>query len=175
MAGIAVVTVAALGLMIGAFWSMTSGTGFFSNQDSGDLAASDSVEEPQQQPQPQASSSNTPKQQTPTPTPTPSQTQTPPAPSSNELVSGQWLMSPYAILKDDNKLIISGTLQNRSQEKKSGEVRVFVYVNGQAVAAGTDEVVDVAPGGAVDLFMPTGQEWVPGNKVLYVDVIESDG
>ena len=147
LAGATVLAVGAMSLM---FWLMASG-------------APPATEEPVDAAPPAAASN------APTPTPTPEPTSTiPAAPPANELVSNEWLLSPYAVQQDNGNLVVTGTLQNLSDTSRSATVTVYVYVSNQMIAAATGQVADVAAGESVEVSFPSGMAWQPGSKVLLV-------
>lgn len=104
----------------------------------------------------------------PEPTPTPTAVETPPAPTSNELTSNDWVLSPYAVIREQGNLVVTGTLQNLAAADRSATIRVFVYVSGSPVAVGVGEVRDVPAGQSVEVALPSGAAWTAGNKVLLV-------
>ena len=164
--GLAIVTVAVLGLMVGGFWSLLSGTGFVDRDEIVPAAE----EQDQSAAEPAPAPAEPPADEAPA---EPGEVviediPAPAAPASNELANNDWLLSPYAIIKDDNQLVVTGTLKNRSPEARSAIMRVFVYVNGSHVATGVGEVRDVGPNASVEVSLPSGAEWAPGNKVLLV-------
>ena len=175
-----VVGIAVVGVMIGGAWSLLGGKGLFQSENPRELASApvetESAEDegpaadsasPTPAPEPTETASASPE---PTPSPTPTPVVTPAAPASNELVSGQWLLSPYAIVKDEEMLVVTGTLQNLGTEAASAEVRVFVYVDGRAVATAEGVVQDIPGESSTPVTLPTDSTWVPGTKVLFVDV-----
>lgn len=103
---------------------------------------------------------------TPEPAPTPVTVEVPPAPASNKLTSNDWVLSPYAILRQDGNLLVTGTLQNRAAEARSASVNVFVYVDGQPVATGSGTVQNVPADSSIEVELPSGTPWTAGNKVL---------
>lgn len=161
LVGLAIVTVAVLGLMAGGFWSLVSGEGLLNRTETQETVA----EAPA--PGPEAAPAEPAPAEAPAPAPAPD-VAPPPAPPKNELRVNDWLLSPYAIVQENGKLIVTGTLENRSDVTRSTLMRVFVYVDGNWVATGTGEIRDVPPGESVEVSLPSGSDWTAGNKVLLV-------
>ena len=64
--------------------------------------------------------------------------------------------------------IVTGTLQNLSDTARSTTVTVYVYVSGQLIATASGQAADVAAGDSVQVSLPSGVAWQPGDKVLLV-------
>ncbi len=151
----AVVTCAVIGLMVAAFWAMAATQPVVESAPppaSEEPTEPDPVAEPEPEPAPEP----------------PPEVVIPPAPASNQLSSNEWLLSPYAIVREGGNLTVTGTVQNLAAAQRSATLRVFVYVGGFHVATGAGEVRDVAGGGRVEVSLPSGIPWTAGNKVLLV-------
>lgn len=115
---------------------------------------------------------------TPTPEPTPEPTQAaaeaPPAPASNVLSSNDWLLSPYAIIREQGDVVVTGTLKNKGTDARSASIRVYVYGSGALIGTGKGQVRDVAAGESLEVSLPTDSAWVAGDKVLLVEVTDID-
>jgi serine/threonine protein kinase len=100
---------------------------------------------------------------------TPQPQEAPPFPGSDQLRSGDWLLSQYAISQDNGKLVINGTVQNSGSKAASTDLTVYYYVDGEAVAVATGTTGEVAPGGSASVTLTSDDAWRPGNPVLVVE------
>jgi serine/threonine protein kinase len=96
-------------------------------------------------------------------------TQAPADPGSDQLRSGDWLLSRYSISQDNGKLVINGTVQNSGDQAASTTLTVFYYVNGEAVAVATGQTGEVAAGGSAQVTLTSDDDWQPGNPTLVVE------
>lgn len=113
------------------------------------------------------------------PQPSQSQEQAPPAdpvvgdapadPGSDQLRSGDWLLSRYSISQDNGTLVINGTVMNSGSKASSTTLTVYYYVNGEAVAVATGETGEVAAGGSAEVTLTSEDAWQPGNPTLVVE------
>jgi len=103
------------------------------------------------------------------PAQTPEAREAPAFPGSDQLRSGDWLLSQYAISQDNGRLVINGTVQNSGSKAASTELTVYYYVDGEAVAVATGSTGEVAPGGSADVTLTSEDSWQPGNPVLVVE------
>ncbi len=156
--GLSVVTVAVVGMMSVLFWVLAA-----NDSDPGDALAIGGAEESA------AAAEPAPEPSAPSPTPTPTPVTTPPAPAQNQLDSNDWLLSPYVIIQEAGDLTVTGTIQNLASAPRSAVIRVFVYVDGTPIGTGTGEVRDVPGGGTLEVSLPSGTRWQPGNKLLLVE------
>lgn len=92
----------------------------------------------------------------------------PPFPGSNQLRSGDWLLSRYAVSQDAGKLVIDGTVVNSGAQAASSTLTVFYYVNGEAVAVATGDTGEIPAGGSGSVRLTSQQAWQPGQPVLVV-------
>lgn len=93
----------------------------------------------------------------------------PPFPGSDQLRSGDWLLSRYSVSPASNgNLIIDGTVMNSGSAPASAELSVYYYVNGKAVAVATGGTGEVTPGGSAQIQLTSEQKWQPGQPVLLV-------
>jgi serine/threonine protein kinase len=99
---------------------------------------------------------------------TPEPTQAPAFPGSDQLRSGDWLLSSYSISQDGGKLVINGTVQNSGSKPASTDLTVYYYVNGEAVAVATGSTGEVPAGGSTNVTLTSDDDWQPGNPVLVV-------
>jgi len=100
---------------------------------------------------------------------TPQPQEAPAFPGSDQLRSGDWLLSQYAISQDNGKLVINGTVQNSGSKAASTDLTVYYYVDGQAVAVATGSTGEVAPGASANVTLTSDDAWQPGNPVLVVE------
>jgi len=96
----------------------------------------------------------------------------PPAPASDQLRSGDWLLSSYRITNDNGLLGVEGTVENQGTSSASGEVRTYVYVDGQLLGVATGEVVAVPAGGSQPVSLTSEAQWRLGNPVVQLEVVE---
>ncbi|MCB0915271.1 MAG: protein kinase [Actinobacteria bacterium] len=96
----------------------------------------------------------------------------PPAPVSDQLVSGEWALASYRLTNDAGLLGVAGTLRNNSTNAASGDVTVYVFVDGEYVGSATGRVTDVPPGGTTEVALTGSDAWRPGQQTLLVDVTE---
>jgi serine/threonine protein kinase len=89
-------------------------------------------------------------------------------PGSNQLRSGDWLLSQYSISQDNGKLVIDGTAVNSGAQTANTELTVYYYIDGEAVAVATGSTGDVAAGASTDVTLTSADDWQPGNPVLVV-------
>lgn len=113
-----------------------------------------------QAPQPPAQS-----QQAPTADPG----QAPANPGSDQLRSGDWLLSQYSISQDNGKLLIDGTVVNSGSKAAGAELTVYYYIGGEAVAVATGKTGEVGPGESTSVTLTSDDDWQPGNPVLVVE------
>lgn len=99
----------------------------------------------------------------------PSPSDAPANPGSDQLRSGDWLLSQYSISQDNGKLVINGTVQNSGNKAASTDLTVSYYVNGEAVAVATGSTGQVAPGGSAQVKLTSEDDWQPGNPTLVVE------
>jgi septum formation inhibitor MinC len=99
----------------------------------------------------------------------PAPSDAPANPGSDQLRSGDWLLSRYSISQDNGKLVINGTVQNSGNEAASTDLTVYYYVNGEAVAVATGNTGEVAPGGSAQVTLTSEDDWQPGNPTLVVE------
>ena len=99
---------------------------------------------------------------------TPAPTQAPAFPGSDQLRSGDWLLSQYSISQDNGKLVINGTVVNSGSKAASTDLTVYYYVNGEAVAVASGSTGEVAPGASTSVNLTSDDPWQPGNPVLVV-------
>ena len=92
----------------------------------------------------------------------------PPFPGSNQLRSGDWLLSRYSVGQDAGKLVIDGTVMNTGAQAASTALTVFYYINGKAVAVATGDTGQVPAGGSASVTLASQQAWQPGQPVLVV-------
>jgi hypothetical protein len=161
MAGVALVTALAMGLMMIAFWGLVRTDIVRPGSDSTPAAAD----------QPTAVTTKSKKSKSAKPSATSAALSTPPAPASNQLVSGSWLLSQYFITQSDNTLQIVATIVNQGTTAGSIEARAFVYTDGQPVGVATADIRDLPPGTSIEVTMDSDDEWTPGNKVLYFEAV----
>jgi serine/threonine protein kinase len=102
------------------------------------------------------------------PSSAPDASEAPANPGSDQLRSGDWLLSRYSISQDNGKLVINGTVQNSGSEAASTELTVFYYINGEAVAVASGSTGEVAPGGSAEVTLTSDDAWQPGNPTLVV-------
>ena len=95
--------------------------------------------------------------------------QAPAFPGSDQLRSGDWLLSQYAITQDNGKLVINGTVVNSGDRAASTELTVFYYVDGKAVAVASGSTGEVPAGGSTSVTLSSQDAWQPGNPVLVVE------
>jgi serine/threonine protein kinase len=114
---------------------------------------------------PAQSPGNSQQQQPPTDT-----AQAPQFPGSDQLRSGDWLLSQYSISQDNGKLQIDGTVVNSGSKAASTDLTVYYYIDGEAVAVATGSTGEVAPGASTSVTLTSEDDWQPGNPVLVVDV-----
>lgn len=88
-------------------------------------------------------------------------------PGSNQLRSGDWLLSRYSISQDNGKLVIEGTVQNDGAAG-STTLTAYYYIDGKAVAVATGETGEVPAGGSAQVTLTSDDAWQPGNPVLVV-------
>jgi serine/threonine protein kinase len=112
---------------------------------------------------------------TPSPQPTISapaqESQVPDAPAfpgSNQLSSGDWLLSRYSISQDGGRLVIEGTAVNNGDAAASTTLTAFYYINGKAVAVASGETGEVPAGGSTQVTLTSEDAWQPGDPVLVV-------
>ena len=103
------------------------------------------------------------------PAQTPQPQEAPAFPGSDQLRSGDWLLSQYAISQDNGNLVINGTVQNSGSKAASTELTVYYYVDGKAVAVATGSTGEVAPGSSANVTLTSDDAWQPGNPVLVVE------
>ena len=102
------------------------------------------------------------------PSEAPSAGEAPANPGSDQLRSGNWLLSQYSISQDNGKLVINGTVQNSGNKSASADLTVFYYVNGEAVAVATGSTGEVAAGSSAQVTLTSEDDWQPGNPTLVV-------
>ncbi|HQR80948.1 MAG TPA: serine/threonine-protein kinase [Actinomycetota bacterium] len=90
-------------------------------------------------------------------------------PGSDQLRSGNWLLSQYSISQDRGKLVINGTVVNSGPKAASTDLTVYYYVGGEAVAVATGSTGKVAPGASTSVTLTSDDAWQPGNPVLVVE------
>ena len=90
-------------------------------------------------------------------------------PGSDQLRSGDWLLSQYAITQDNGKLVINGTVQNSGSKAASTDLTVYYFVDGEAVAVATGSTGEVPAGGSASVSLTSDDAWQPGNPVLVVE------
>lgn len=90
----------------------------------------------------------------------------PPAPSSDELVSGDWLLESYRLDNTGDGLVVSGTVRNRGDATASADLTVWVYVDGKSLGSVSQTVSDVPANGTVPVAMRGDAVWEPGQKVV---------
>jgi len=95
--------------------------------------------------------------------------QAPDVPGSDQLRSGDWLLSQYSISQDNGKLLINGTVVNSGPKAASTELTVYYYIDGEAVAVATGKTGRVPPGGSTSVELTSDDPWQPGNPVLVVE------
>lgn len=100
---------------------------------------------------------------------TPSANEAPANPGSDQLRSGNWLLSQYSISQDNGKLVINGTVQNSGNKASSTDLTVFYYVNGEAVAVATGSTGEVPAGSSTQVTLTSEDDWQPGNPTLVVE------
>lgn len=89
-------------------------------------------------------------------------------PGSNQLRSGDWLLSRYSISQNNGKLVIEGTVQNDGAKAASTTLTAYYYIDGKAVAVATGETGEVPSGGSAAVTLTSDDPWQPGNPVLVV-------
>jgi len=90
-------------------------------------------------------------------------------PGSDQLRSGNWLLSQYSISQDGGNLVINGTVVNSGPKAASTDLTVYYYVGGEAVAVATGSTGRVAAGGSTSVTLTSDDPWQPGNPVLVVE------
>ena len=95
-------------------------------------------------------------------------TNAPAFPGSDQLRSGDWLLSQYSISQDNGKLVIDGTVRNDGASAASTTLTAYYYIDGQAVAVATGQTGDVPAGGSAQVTLTSKDAWQPGNTVLAV-------
>ena len=100
---------------------------------------------------------------------TPEPTSAPAFPGSDQLRSGDWLLSSYSISQDGGKLVINGTVQNSGDSPASTDLTVYYFVNGEAVAVATGSTGKVSAGASTNVTLTSDDDWQPGNPVLVVE------
>ncbi len=101
--------------------------------------------------------------------PQPGVAQAPAFPGSDQLRSGDWLLSRYAITQDNGKLVINGTVVNSGSQAGSTDLTVYYYVDGKAVAVASGSTGEVPAGGSTSVTLTSADAWQPGNPVLVVE------
>ncbi|HPE13014.1 MAG: protein kinase [Candidatus Nanopelagicales bacterium] len=101
--------------------------------------------------------------------PAPDAGQAPAFPGSNQLRSGDWLLSQYSIGQDNGKLTVDGTVVNSGDEAASTDLTVYYYIDGEPVAVATGSTGKVAAGGSTQVTLTSDDAWQPGNPVLVVE------
>lgn len=101
---------------------------------------------------------------------TPSATSAPAFPGSDQLRSGDWLLSRYSISQtDDGRLVINGTVMNNGSRADSTTLDVYYYINGEPVAVASGNTGEVTAGGSAEVRLTSDQPWQPGQPVLLVE------
>ncbi|MFN8183880.1 MAG: protein kinase [Candidatus Nanopelagicales bacterium] len=95
--------------------------------------------------------------------------QAPAFPGSDQLRSGDWLLSRYAITQDNGRLVINGTVVNSGSQAASTDLTVYYYVDGKAVAVASGSTGEVPAGGSTSVTLTSQDAWQPGNPVLVVE------
>lgn len=90
-------------------------------------------------------------------------------PGSDQLRSGDWLLSQYSISQDNGKLVIDGTVVNSGAKAASTNLTVYYYIDGAAVAVATGSAGEVPAGGSASVSLTSKDDWQPGNPVLLVE------
>lgn len=90
-------------------------------------------------------------------------------PGSDQLRSGDWLLSQYSISQDNGKLLIDGTVVNSGSKAASADLTVYYYIGGEAVAVATGKTGEVGPGKSASVTLTSEDDWQPGNPVLVVE------
>lgn len=93
----------------------------------------------------------------------------PASPGSDQLRSGDWLLSQYSISQDNAKLVIDGTVVNSGSKAASTDLTVYYYIDGAAVAVATGSTGEVSAGGSTSVSLTSDDAWQPGNPVLLVE------
>lgn len=97
----------------------------------------------------------------------------PQSPEETDTISDRWDLSAWSVLSRDGGLAVSGNLTNISGESQSGEVRVYVYSEGQHVATTTLNVVDFPADGSERVELAGEAVWEPGPKVLLLQYVSN--
>ncbi len=93
----------------------------------------------------------------------------PAAPSSDQLSSGDWLLSPYRLENDANGLTVTGTLLNRGTDTASTDLTLWVYLGSESLGSVSTTVSDVPAGGTEQVTMTGDAVWKPGTKVVLLE------
>jgi len=87
-------------------------------------------------------------------------------PQNSETVTEQWDFSSWSVLSKDDKLVVTGNLENVSGEAQSGELRLYVYTNDQLVATAPLNVVDFPTSTSERVEFESSDRWLAGPKTL---------
>ncbi len=95
--------------------------------------------------------------------------QGPAAPSKDQLRSGDWLLSSYAIEQEDGNYVVTGTVQNDGSAAASTDLAVYLYIGGEQVGVVSGSTGDVPAGGSAPVRLTGDSEWQPGQPTLAVE------
>lgn len=162
---IAVIVVAVIGVLVGALWGRTS-------TDAGPVAPT-TPSVPPTPPGPTPDDSPTgpspdtsPTSPSPDVSPTTPSGEFPPAPASNQQVSKKWAVGNWRITNTGGVIGMEATLTNRAARTRSGDLTMYLYVEGEPLAQLGAVVSDVPAGAAIPVTFTSDDPWGPGTKTL---------
>lgn len=159
------VVAAVLGLLVGAVWGLRS-------RDTPPSAGPTHPVSPGPTPS-TPTTPTTPSVPTSPTTPTPPTSPTPPpdgsfppAPPSSQQTSHGWHVGPWRITNTGGVIGMEATVTNKLTATRSADLTVFLYVDGQPLAAVHATVSEVAGGAAIPVIFTSTDKWGPGTKTL---------
>ncbi len=94
----------------------------------------------------------------------------PPAPSTNQLVTQLWRLSPWRVTNANGVLGVTGTLRNLAATPRSATLTVLVYAAGQPVGQATTTISDWPGTTSAPVVLSSVDRWQPGAKILVLEV-----
>lgn len=162
---IAVIVVAVIGVLVGALWGRSgtdAGPARPATPGAPTTPAGPTPDGAPTTPGPDRS----PTSPTPYVTPTTPSGEFPPAPASSQQVSKKWAVGNWRITNTGGVIGMQATVTNRAAKTRSGELTMYLYVDGVPLARLGAVVTDVPAGASLPVTFTSDDTWGPGTKTL---------